>query len=185
MAVRVVTPAASEPVSLAEAKLFLRIDHAEEDGLIATLVAAAREAVETGCGRALVTRRVRETLDIWARDAVGGAVLSIGPVSAVAAVRLIASSGAQSVIDPERYRLDGARDRPRLVFEAGLPATLRSAGGIEIEYDAGFGAAADTPAALRLAVLHIAAALYEARQGAVELPEAARALMRPFAPARL
>ena len=186
MTISIVTPSAGEPVSLAEAKLFLRLDHSAEDGLIATLIGAAREAVEAGCGRALITRRVRESLDIWRHDAVGGAALGLGPVTNVVAVRLLAANGAQSIIEPERYRLEGERDRPRLVFEQGVPATLRSAGGIEIEYDAGFAAAAgDVPVALRLATLHIVAALYEARLGEAALPEAARMLMRPFAPARL
>ncbi len=72
------------------------------------------------------------------------------------------------------------------MFPPGLPATLRSAGGIEIEYDAGYAEdAADLPVALRLATLQIAASLYELRQGSGGVPETARALMRPFAPARL
>ena len=186
MSVTIVTPPASEPISLAEAKLFLRVDHNAEDDLIATLISAAREAIEAGCGRALITRRVRESLDIWRREAVQGAVLGLGPVTEVIAVRLIADNGAQSVIDPERYRLEGHRDRPRLVFPPGLPATLRSAGGIEIEYDAGYAEdAADLPVALRLATLQIVASLYELRQDNGSVPETTRALMRPFAPARL
>lgn len=186
MSITIVTPPASEPISLAEAKLFLRVDHNAEDSLIATLIGAAREAVEAGCGRALITRRVRESLDIWRRDAVGGAVLGTGPVGDVIAVRLLADNGSQSVIDPERYRLEGHRDRPRLVFPPGMPATLRSAGGIEIEYDAGYADdAADLPVALRVATMQIVTALYEARQGDKGVPDSARALVRPFAPARL
>lgn len=186
MSITTINPPASEPVSLAEAKLFLRMDHDAEDDLIATLIVAAREAVEAGCGRALITRRVRESLDIWRREAMNGAVLGLGPVSAVIAVRLIADSGAQSVLDPERYRLEGQRDRPRLVFPPGLPATLRSAGGIEIEYDAGFAdEAVDLPSALRVAVLQIVASLYEARDGASGAPASVRALTRQFAPVRL
>ena len=186
MSITIVTPPASEPISLAEAKLFLRVDHNTEDNLIASHVGAAREAVEAGIGRALVTRRVRESLDIWRRDAAQGAVLGIGPVTNVVAVRLLANNGAQSVIDPERYRLEGNRDRPRLVFPSGFPATLRSAGGIEIEYDCGYAEeASDLPVALRVATMQIVASLYELRQGEGGIPETARALMRPFAPARL
>jgi uncharacterized phiE125 gp8 family phage protein len=186
MSIMVVTPPASEPVSLAEAKLFLRVDHNAEDELIATLIAAAREAVEAGIGRALITRRVRESLDIWRRESINGAVLGLGPVTNVVAVRLLANNGAQSVIDAERYRLEGHRDRPRLVFPAGFPATLRSAGGIEIEYDCGYAdEATDLPVSLRIATLQIVASLYELRQGDAGIPETARALMRPFAPARL
>ena len=186
MSISIITPPASEPVSLAETKLFLRVDHTAEDSLIATIIAAAREAVEHACGRALIQRRVRESLDIWRRDAVGGAVLGVGPVSNVAAVRLIAASGSESVIDPARYRLDGARDRPRLIFESGLPATMRAAGGVEIDYDAGLAATPETlPVGLRIAVLQVVATLYEARGGDAPLPTTAQALMRPHAPVRL
>ncbi|HWA00157.1 MAG TPA: head-tail connector protein [Caulobacterales bacterium] len=186
MSITILTPPASEPVTLAEAKLFLRVDHNAEDDLISDLIVAAREAVEAGCGRALITRRVRESLDIWRRDVPNGAVLGIGPIANIVAVRLLADNGSQSVIDPDRYRLDGARDRPRLVFAAGLPATLRTAGGVEIDYDAGFtDDAADLPLSLRLATLQIVASLYEVRTGEAGVPETARALMRPFAPVRL
>lgn len=186
MTITTITPPASEPVALGEAKLFLRVDHNAEDSLIAMLIGAAREAVEAGIGRALITRRVRESLDIWRHDAVNGAVLGLGPVTNVVAVRLLADNGSQSVIDPDRYRLEGQRDRPRLVFAAGVPATLRAIGGIEIEYDCGFADdAADLPVALRLATLQIVASLYELRQGEGAIPEAARALMRPYAPMRL
>lgn len=186
MTITTIIPPASEPVSLGEAKLFLRVDHNAEDSLIAMLIGAAREAVEAAIGRALITRRVRENLDIWRHEAVNGAVLGLGPVTNVVAVRLLADNGSQSVIDPERYRLEGQRDRPRLVFAAGVPATLRQIGGIEIEYDCGFADdAADLPVALRLATLQIVASLYELRQGEGAIPEAARALMRPYAPMRL
>jgi uncharacterized phiE125 gp8 family phage protein len=186
MSLTIVSPPASEPISLAEAKLFLRVDHNAEDDLINALIGAAREAVEAGIGRALITRRVRESLDIWRRDAVHGAVLGLGPVTSVVAVRLLANNGAQSVIDPERYRVEGNRDRPRLVFPSGFPATLRSAGGIEIEYDCGYAdEPSDLPVALRVATMQIVASLYELREGVGGVPETARALMRPFAPVRL
>jgi uncharacterized phiE125 gp8 family phage protein len=186
MSIRTINPPASEPISLAEAKLFLRVDHDTEDDLIETLIVAAREAVEAACGRALISRRVRESLDIWRRDAVGGAVLGLGPVTHVEAVRLIADNGSQSVIDEDRYRLEGHRDHPRLVFASGVPATLRSVGGIEIEYDAGFAeTAAELPVALRVATMQIVATLYETRLGEAGVPETARALIRPYAPVRL
>ena len=37
------------PVSLAEAKLFLRVEHEAEDGLIQTLIDAARARVDGSC----------------------------------------------------------------------------------------------------------------------------------------
>ena len=43
----------ADPVSLDEAKLFLRITHAEEDTLIATFIAAAQTRLEAITGLAL------------------------------------------------------------------------------------------------------------------------------------
>ena len=43
------------PVSLTEAKLFLRVEHDAEDGLIQTLIDAARVRVEGDVGLSLVS----------------------------------------------------------------------------------------------------------------------------------
>lgn len=43
------------PVSLTEAKLFLRVEHGAEDGLIQTLIEAARARVEGDVGLALTS----------------------------------------------------------------------------------------------------------------------------------
>ena len=43
----------TEPVSLTEAKLFLRVEHEAEDDLILTLLAAAKGRVEAATGEAL------------------------------------------------------------------------------------------------------------------------------------
>lgn len=48
------TPPAEEPLSLAEARAFLRLDETAEDNLLATLITAARLMVEAASGRLLV-----------------------------------------------------------------------------------------------------------------------------------
>jgi uncharacterized phiE125 gp8 family phage protein len=186
MSITITIPPASEPVSLAEAKMFLRVDSDAEDDLIAIFIAAAGEAVEQMCGRFLITRRVCETLDFWRFDGMAAALLGASPARSIVAVRLLDGDGDATIISPASYRLDGQETQPRLVFQTGAPAPLRFIGGIEIEYDAGYGeSVASLPTKLRLAVLHVVAALYEAREGIGALPEAARALAAPFAPVRL
>ena len=48
-----------EPVSVAEAKAFARIDGGDEDALVGALIAAARLHVEGDTGRALITQTWR------------------------------------------------------------------------------------------------------------------------------
>ena len=45
----------AQPVTVAEAKLFLRVEHEAEDGLIATLIEAARARVEGAVGLVLLS----------------------------------------------------------------------------------------------------------------------------------
>ncbi len=50
------TPPAVEPVTLAEAKAYLRVEHGDDDDVIAALIAAARSHVEAQTRRVLITQ---------------------------------------------------------------------------------------------------------------------------------
>jgi len=60
-----ITPPASEPISLADAKAWLRLDDTSEDELISALITAARLTIEAACDRMLITRGWRFVLDCW------------------------------------------------------------------------------------------------------------------------
>ena len=59
------TPPAVEPVSLAEAKLYLRLedDFTNDDDLVSSLITAGREAVEAFTARSLIVKGYRQSLD--------------------------------------------------------------------------------------------------------------------------
>ena len=63
MSAILLTAPAAEPLSVAEAKAFLRVEHDDDDAMIASLIAAARNHVEalTRCG--LITQTWRIVLD--------------------------------------------------------------------------------------------------------------------------
>lgn len=57
-----------EPVTLAEAKTHLRIDHNDEDAQIQQWIKAAREYAEAHCSRRFVTQTVTVKLDGWPNE---------------------------------------------------------------------------------------------------------------------
>jgi hypothetical protein len=67
MSALLLTAPAVEPLSLTEAKAFLRVEHNDDDELIAALAAGSRIHVETQTRRALITQRWRRS------DSVGAA----------------------------------------------------------------------------------------------------------------
>jgi uncharacterized phiE125 gp8 family phage protein len=164
MALIPTSPPAIEPVSLAEAKLHLRIDHADEDALVQSLIQAARAHLELVLSRAFITQGWRYLRDAWpeAREL----RLPLSPVQSVASVIVHAADGSTATLDPASLVLDGADSQSRLVLAASAarPMPGRAANGLEINFTAGHGAAAaDVPAALRHAILLLVAHWYESR----------------------
>ncbi len=154
MPLQILTPPAEEPVSLAEAKAFLRVTHDAEDALIGRLITAARQRIEAELGLALVTTQFTETLDAWPLTRTGAARLSRGPLVSVEAIRV---DGAAATGFAARFGT-----RPGLV--SGPPPNPRAVhGGIEVDFTAGFGAAEDVPAPLAQALLVLIAHAYDHR----------------------
>lgn len=195
-------PPASEPILLAEAKAWLRVDTSSEDAAIASLITTARGIVETHTGRALVTQTWRIVRDAWpdsvlssayravANCCVAALPLPLTPISSISGVRVFDAAGTAQTMAAGTYQLLATPDAPRLLFSASPPAPGRIAAGIEIDVVAGYGAPADVPQPLRQAILMLVARLYEDR-GDGDAPNpgaprgAAAALIAPFRRARL
>ena len=58
MTTAIITPPALEPLSLADAKLHLRIDHASEDDFLSHSITAARQYIEAVTGMAAIRPRL-------------------------------------------------------------------------------------------------------------------------------
>ena len=155
---------AEEPVSLAETKAFLKVDDGAEDGLITTLIGAARMHVEGVTGRALLAQSWRVVLDCWPDD--GVVKLPVTPFMALTEINAYDAVGtghevplAQFLSEPDRLLL------PATV--AGMPL-LRERQGIEIDYIAGFGIEpGEVPADIRQAVLLLVGYWHEHRDAVI------------------
>lgn len=177
----------SEPVAVAEAKSHLRVDHTDEDTLIASLVTAARLHIEVMLSRRFITQDWSLVLDFWPNSKMVS--IGLGPVQAVNQISTFAEDGAETVFDSENYFVDTVSDPARIVRKSGAawPAPGRQVNGIEIAFAAGYGDnASDVPEPLRQALLLLVAHWYERREPVVlgetviPVPETVQSLLLPY-----
>lgn len=157
-------PPVNEPVTLAETKLFLRVDHNDEDTLIATLIAAARLHVEAATGQVLISQKWRYIRDDWPR---GGVLdLPISPLRSIDEVVVFDADGNPETLAATDYVADIAGRPTRIAFRAGFrpPHPGQPINGIEINLTGGYGADPDdVPAPIRAAMLQLIAHWFDRR----------------------
>lgn len=183
-----VTPPASEPVSLNEAMLHLRVDVSDagphpEATLIETLISAARAHVEAETNRVLITQTLEARWDAW-RDVLE---LPRTPVQSVTSVTYVDETGATQTLSNSAYRVDvaGLVARVTPAFDTAWPTARAVTGAIAVRFVAGYGAASAVPAPLKAAMLLLIGHLYENRTAATEralteAPLAVAALINPY-----
>ena len=159
---------AAEPVTLAEAKAWLRLDGAAEDALLTTLITAARLHVESVAGLALLAQSWRLVLDEWPATRV--IALPLAPLHTLTGITAYDAEGAATELSLAGVESDRTANPPRLFLPAnfGPAPVLPPRQGIAIDFVAGFGdAAEDVPAPLRQAVLTLIGYWYENRDAVV------------------
>jgi len=178
-----ITPPNTEPITLETAKLFLRIDHADEDGLITDFIQSARIQIETLCRQTLITRSQRLTLTPPFDRALS---LNVAPIQSVDKVTLhLVEDATESV--PLENSIVNLRSAPATL----TPKTLGLFGwnkrsdiqAITVEVTAGYGdTVADVPMPLRQAMLLLVGQAYEYRAGqnAPSIPMMVDALIMPY-----
>jgi uncharacterized phiE125 gp8 family phage protein len=165
MSLETLIPPAGEPVSLAEARTWLRLGSNEgEDAVLSLAIAAARASVEARTGKALVARTVRERfpaarLAAAARQE-GGARLAaaLHPVTALVAVARTGPAGETSPAPAGLVRIEAGQ--LWLARPVDQPVTV-----LMVDYVAGMGAASAIPLADKVAVLNEVAAIIARRDG--------------------
>lgn len=150
------------PVSLNEARGWLRLGATIDDAVVAGLVRAAEETLPIGAG------------PIGA----GAVRLGVRPVVGVDAVTVLADGGTEAVLAASDYRVTIARDgTARLAIDR--PGDARR---VRVAYRAGMAEDANgIPEAIRQGIVRMTQHLHDARDGAGEAPPAViAALWQPW-----
>jgi len=187
---RVIAPA-SEPLTLAEAKLYLRVDDNHEDTLISDLIVAARMTAEEWLKTSLITQSwllaydgywplwgpVPQPMRNWIHNVIR---LPMGPVNNVGSVVAVAQDGTTQTVNNSTYFLNAARNELILNW---VVLTFR----MEITYSAGYGDASSVPRPIKQGILAHIAAMYDGRgdNGDMALPEQSIQLYMPYREVRL
>jgi len=184
MAYSIVTPAASEPITLTEAKNFLRVDVSDDDALITALISAAREMCESYTRRILVTTTIDEFFDGFPnyRNNISKDIiyLSRGPVQSVENVKYVDEIGSEETVAASYYVVDKISEPARIASTAGWFATNGIINQVIVRYVVG-NSVADIPKPLLQGMLLIISDLYDKREDRVHrLPTASEYLFNPF-----
>lgn len=188
-ALTLIAAATERPVSLAEAKLHLKLDAGDEDALVEALLEAATAACRAFTGRELTQQTWRLTLD---RTPDGPLALPRPPLVSITSVIAYDDADQAATLAAANYLVDRDSVPGRIVLRRGAswPTIGRVANGLEVVFVAGHGAhARDVPAPLRQGILVLVAHGYERREPMAgdmpALPATVRALWQPYRTAGL
>lgn len=170
MPISVVTPAAAEPVTVAEMKEHLRVDWDEEDTYIGDLITACRRMFTGMTNRVCVNEKYTERFENWPRDK-GEILLQRAPLSTVSTVVYTDTAGATNSWASSNYTTVTGQEPGRLVlkFSGQWPTdSLQPGLPIVVTYTSGYGTSADdVPADLKLAIKAMVAHYYDNREPVV------------------
>jgi len=154
-----------EPITLAEAKTQMRVEHSDDDTLIERLIDVAINYTDvTGAlGKAMITQKWGQ----WIAPNPSTVTLILGPVQAVTAVKYYDTDGTLQTDDYNNYQVFGTSTATTIEPKTGFnwPTTQDRPDAIKIEYEIGYGdTAADVPAVIKHAMLVLVAHWYENRE---------------------
>jgi uncharacterized phiE125 gp8 family phage protein len=167
---RRISAPATEPVTLSETKLFLRVDSSTEDTLISTLITAAREAAENYLRKSFIT----QGWEISYNDMIPQRIaLPMRPIQSITSI--VCDS---TTLSAESYALNAAKDT--IDCASSIYGNL-----ITITYVAGYGSSASSvPTAIKQALLHHIASMYDDRTHE-SIPSVSLSLLQPYREVRL
>lgn len=170
MLVQRITEPAAEPVTLAEVKAQLNLEHELDNPLLEVMLAAARAWVEEHCWRGVVSQGWKVVEACFADHPElplerQGIELPKGNLVTVESVKYVDGDGVeQTLVENADYVVDtmSVPGRVRLAYGKSWPSHRSQWDAVRIEYTVGWEVAA-VPAPIKQAVLLLVSQLYEQR----------------------
>lgn len=174
---KVITPPASEPVTLAEVKAQLRIDAADTDydSILTPLITASREWCEGYQNRAYTAQTLEIALDNWPDCEFK---LKRPPLQSVSSIKYTDTDSVETTWAAANYIVNDYQEPARIVraYNVSWPtATLTPVNGIKVRYVAGCADAADVPERAKQAIIMLTAHYFD--NGLCEPPGAVKSLL--------
>lgn len=171
-----ITAPDEEPVSIGEAKLWLRAAQIDtpQDAAIASAITEEREYFESITERRLITQTWLETFDgfpLSSWDNRWSAIRpSLRPILTVTHIKYDDSSGAEQTVDPSVYLLRATSRPPEIALRVGQswPSAQDGPDSVRVTMTVGYGADADAvPERAKKAILMLLAGKYHNRESNV------------------
>jgi len=163
----VITPPTSEPITIDEARLHLRVDHCDEDELINTLITAAREQAEHIIGRAIMP----QTLELELSSFSGDITLEHPPIVSVESIKYLDATVAEITLLAGDYVLTNGYIKPVTAWPSGSA--------VKVRYVAGYADAESVPAGIK-AWIKLAIGTWYAKREGMTADEKAQTLPHGF-----
>lgn len=205
MLTKLVTAPAAEPLTLADAKEYLRIDTTADDNQITMMIKAARSMIENFIDRKLITqdwliywdRWPMQNANMWWDGTKDMAITELvsqqryldipfGPIQSVTSFKTYDNDDTANTEDLTKYVIDNKGPNGRISLRLGnvWPTTvLRPANGIEVQVKVGYGdTSADVPNDILFAMKQLVAFMYENRGDVsdVKMPPMMEMLLNPY-----
>jgi len=160
-----VTAPTEQPVTVADAKRHLRVEHSADDLLIQRLIetAVAFVDVKGALGKAMIT----QTWSEWFAPNPSEIILSLGPVQSVSSISYYDTDNALQTATLSNFYVLGPSTRTVIKPKSGYtwPTTFTRDDAIKVQYVIGYGDSfTDVPSTVRHAILMLVSHYYENRE---------------------
>lgn len=206
MNLTMVTGPPAEPITLSDAKNFLRVDSTQDDTLIPSIITAARMVCETVCNRTFVQTTWMQsqdrfpyaipinyfpfyTLERMPNQLWGRITLPQPPIQSVTSIVYIDPNGDQQTLDPSLYQVEVPGNGVGTITPAYgtiFPATRLQLDAVQVTFVSGYDNTGTlTPECAKMAIRMMINHLYNNRTpvrdvAMVEVPWTVRALLAPL-----